>query len=1065
MRWKENGMSFDDFFRALWPEKSPFPWQTALARWIEEKGRWPETISVPTSAGKTAVIDIAIYALACGWTAAATRIFFVVDRRLVVDEARDRADAIREAIEKNADLEPIRGALRGRCSSDQFLHVSTMRGGMPLETAWAKSPIQPTVCLTTVDQLGSRLLFRGYGVSPKMAPIHAGLAGTDSLIILDEAHLSEPFRQTLTHLKGYRSEKWCTETVGKGLQVTSMSATLHSGTRSNATHFEFQESYLPDESPSEVLRQRLSAPKLTTLITVGDASDSLWKRPPQSNKSELYRWRKQEPQRLAALESKCAELARETLTFADSPKVIGVILNRVNSARSVFRQLRKWNADNGDTADVILLTGRSRPIEREALVAKYWEHIRAGRTRDASNRPVFVVATQCIEAGVNLDFDALITELASLDALRQRFGRLDRFGDFQHARAWIVARADHARFGDEAIYGTAAMQTFSLLDNLAATGSERTLANEKLAAKARLDRAKEQGKRLKEDAASQARLLRDKGEKQAVKDTAKARALALVETAKAENQLALQGIAHAGDCIDLGISAFELPSNLACYVPAPKRAPTLMPAHLDFFAQTNPHPAPDPDPAIFLHGPQTEPEGISIIWRADLSEHMDGWGETLSLLPPTSAEALSLPIYAAKQWLAGKTIAGIVDLEGTSVSEKDSRPSGQLRHHGLIWRGKKKKPVLLEDEDDLAHLKPGSVLVVGVSAGGVDEFGWNPESYAPARDLADIALSRQRARPTLRLHSALVSSWLNPEQEPEPEAQAELARTVHEALPAADDDLATGADSGKIQRALTLIQESGLLRREIRDIAAAAKAASKHYPDGSGRICLGCKDKSKAPVFLWEDEDSSLEEEQRTLEAHAGDVATVLDRWLEQIALPPDIEPTLAAFPPLHDIGKADPRFQDFLCGGPVESDGQPLRAKSGEGELTRAEIRERWKECGLPDGWRHELCSLDLLEANPSLLDRVPEARRPLLFHLIGTHHGFGRILPPAIDNAGAPVFERELSGQLCRVATRHDRHPLDSGWIDQFAALQRQFGWHGLAWLEAIVRLADHVASARSE
>jgi CRISPR-associated endonuclease/helicase Cas3 len=1055
-------MNFDEFFRALWPEKSPFPWQTALARWIEEKGRWPETISVPTSAGKTAVIDIAIYALASGWIAAATRIFFVVDRRLVVDEARDRADDIREAIEKTTALKPIQNALRERCGSDQFLHVSTMRGGMPLETAWAKTPIQPTVCLTTVDQLGSRLLFRGYGVSPKMASIHAGLAATDSLIILDEAHLSEPFRQTLTHLKSYRSEKWCAEMVGKGLQVTSMSATLHSGTQSDATHFEFRESYLTDESPSEVLRRRLTAPKLTTLITVGEASDSLWKRPPQSNKSDLYRWRHQEPQRLAALESKCAELARETLTVAVLPKVIGVILNRVNSARSVFRQLRKWNADNGDAADVILLTGRSRPIEREALVAKHWEHIRAGRTRDANNRPVFVVATQCIEAGVNLDFDALITELASLDALRQRFGRLDRLGDFQQARAWIVARADNAKFGDEAIYGTAAMQTFTLLDSVAATRSERALANEKLAAKARLDRAKEEGKRLKEDAASQAKLLRNKSEKEAIRDAAKARALALAETAKAENQLALQAIAHAGDCIDLGISAFELPSDSTCYVPALKRAPTLMPTHLDFFAQTNPHLAPDPDPAIFLHGPQTEPEGISVIWRADLSEHMDGWGETLSMLPPTSAEALSLPIYATKQWLAGKTIDSIVDLEGTSASESDSRPSGQLRHHSLVWRGKKKKPVLLKNEDDLAHLKPGSVLVVHISAGGVDEFGWNPQSNAPARDLADIALSHQRARPTLRLHSALVSSWLDPEQEPEPDALAELTRAVREARPAADDDLATGPDSGKIERAVTLIQESGLVRREIRNIAAA-KAMSKAYPDGSGWIRSGLKEQSNAPVFLWEDEDSSLEEDQRTLEDHTGDVATVLNRWLEQIAFPPAIKPTIAAFPPLHDIGKADPRFQDFLYGGPVESDGQLLRAKSGEGELTRAEIRERWKECGLPAGWRHEICSLDLLEANGSLLDRIPENRRPLLRHLIGTHHGFGRILPPVIDNASAPNFGRDLCGQLCSLAARRDWHRLDSGWIDQFAALQRQFGWHGLAWLEAIVRLADHVASAR--
>jgi len=1054
--------AFSEFFWELW-EKRPFPWQCALARWIEEKGRWPETISVPTSAGKTAVIDIAVYALASGWTAAATRMFFVVDRRLVVDEARDRADDIRKAIGKNPALEPVRTALRARCGSDQFLHVSTMRGGMPLETAWAKSPIQPTVCLTTVDQLGSRLLFRGYGVSPKMDPIHAGLAATDSLIILDEAHLSEPFRQTLTHLKGYRSERWCREMISKGLQVTSMSATLHSGTPSDATHFEFRESYLPDESPSEVLKRRLDAPKLTTLATIGDASASPWKKPPQSSKSELYRWRQQESNRLTSLESKCAELAREVLTLAELPKVIGVILNRVNSARSVFRQLHKWSTDNGHAADVILLTGRSRPIEREALVKFFWERIRAGRTRTAGDRPIFVVATQCIETGVNLDFDALITELASLDALRQRFGRLDRLGDFRHARAWIVARADHAKDGDEAIYGTAAMYTFTLLDNLTATSSDVALANEKLAAKARLDSAREKGKRLKSDAASQAKSFRNKQDKQAVKDAAKAQSDVLIEEAKAQNHLAQKAITDAGNRIDLGISALQLPADLKCYVPTPKSAPTLMPAHLDFFAQTNPTPAPDPDPAIFLHGPKTEPEGVSIVWRADLPEDVERWNETLSLLPPASAEALSLPIYAAKQWLAGETIGGIVDLDGTAVPESHSRMVGRLRHRGLIWRGKKKNPVRLENKDDLAHLKPGSVLVVHASAGGVDEFGWNPESDAPARDLADISLSRQRARPTLRLHPALISSWLDHEQESDSDARAKIVRAVRSTRCPTDDDLAISSASGEIGRVLTLIQESDLVRQEIRDIAAVAKVASKSYPDGSGWICSGRKEPSKTPVFLWEDEDSSLEEDQRTLEAHAGDVVEVLNRWLEKLALPPEITRTLAAFPSLHDIGKADPRFQDFLFGGPLEFDSQPLLAKSGEGELTAEEINKRWKDCGLPTGWRHELCSLDLLEANLSLFDCVPEQRRPLLRHIIGAHHGFGRILPPVIDNTDAPVFEHKFTAQPRSLSARRDWHRLDSGWTDQFAALQQQFGWHGLAFLEAIVRLADHVASAR--
>jgi CRISPR-associated endonuclease/helicase Cas3 len=101
---------FGQYFREVNQGRDPFPWQERLAAQVCI-GEWPDVIDLPTASGKTACIDIALFALACR-AGAARRIFFVVDRRVVVSEANQRAKRIAAAMEQSLDAAP--GSVSGR---------------------------------------------------------------------------------------------------------------------------------------------------------------------------------------------------------------------------------------------------------------------------------------------------------------------------------------------------------------------------------------------------------------------------------------------------------------------------------------------------------------------------------------------------------------------------------------------------------------------------------------------------------------------------------------------------------------------------------------------------------------------------------------------------------------------------------------------------------------------------------------------------------------------------------------------------------------------------------------
>jgi CRISPR-associated endonuclease/helicase Cas3 len=400
-------VSFAEFYRSV-HGYAPFPWQERLAS-RAAAGDWPEAIAVPTGCGKTSVIDVAVYALAAqagsAQRNAAMRIFFVVDRRLVVDDAYAHAVKLAKALESGA-AEWV-GQQLWRFGGARPLEVAIMRGGMYRSDSWADVPNQPLVCVSTVDQVGSRLLFRGYGVSESRRPVHAGLVGNDSLLILDEAHLSQPFLETLVWVKRYQSAGWREVSAVQGLQCVRMSATVDGGFGLDAA-----------DQECEALRSRLHAKKLAEL--------------------------KEAPNVAEAVAEEARKLAKA------GARVVGVVLNTVGAARAAFEALE---------GNKVLLTGRVRPFDRDQLLAEYLPRMCAKRKREDSGQ-LYVVATQTVEVGADLDFDGLVTEAAPLDALRQRFGRLDRLGELQSTKA-VILKAK--RSASEWLYGEPLEKTWEWL--------------------------------------------------------------------------------------------------------------------------------------------------------------------------------------------------------------------------------------------------------------------------------------------------------------------------------------------------------------------------------------------------------------------------------------------------------------------------------------------------------------------------------------------------------------------------------------------------------------------------
>lgn len=924
---------FSEFFHDV-HGYAAFPWQQRLTQQVLEHGGWPKVIDLPTGVGKTAVLDTAVFTLAAQPTHFPRRVVFVIDRRIVVDQVCKRAQRIQEQIEAGGTpvLRCVRDRLRA-LSGGKSLGVAALRGGIPIDNEWTHWPDQPWVMVSTVDQFGSRLLFRGYGVTPGMRPIHAGLAGNDCLVILDEVHLSIPFAETLAQVAALRSDG-----LPQRFGVVEMSATP-----STMEAEPFRLDCVSDLVGCEELRRRMGAAKRATLVQT-KSHDAM-----PDTVVKIVR----------ALNASQSDSLVETGVHS-----VGVVVNRVRTAREIHRTLQ----EAGFTT--YMLTGRMRALDRMEALRRIAPAVDPEGKCNASDF-VVVVSTQAIEVGADFSFDALITECAAIDSLRQRFGRLDRRGLWSTragtaARAWIIGpKSVVTSRKPDPIYGDSVKITWKEL----------------------------------------------------------------------ERRCAESGM------IDVGPrSLTDFPEGAT----APKlHAPLLLTTHMDAWTQTRPEPIVQPSVEWFLHGinpnHNANPD-VSILWRWDRSR------DVLQLVPPRQAEFLQVPITAARSWLSGGREVDVSDITQSQVEGNGSSSFPDADHSAdwVRWEGFGKAPEHIRVD----AIRPGDVLIVDPSRGGLNAGTWDPASTDAVADLGDAAQIAYGRKATLRLDSRLLTVAAPPTPDDELNADSPAKERLSQWLQSRLDQPSGSPEwfSDAVSRLLKSDFDVKPIGFDDEGLGTSYHVLTERHGD--------TKHSMVDPAILdGSDESCSLTGTGMELGHHLEGVGELAGKVAKRLGLATEIVDDLCLAGRLHDIGKVDRRFQAQLVGG------DPVALEMLEEPLAKSRPGIR-RVHPYPAGMRHEVASVAMIESNPNVLG--PAHDMDLVLHLVGTHHGWGRPLPPIIEDREPQTLCYAVDGHRMAACSDLADSTLAFDMADRFWRLVGRYGYHGLAWLESILRLADHQQSA---
>ncbi len=368
----------------------PFPWQTSLLdRLLDPNRDLPTGLDIPTGLGKTSTMAIWLVAKAFG-AKLPRRLIYVVDRRVVVDQATTVAEGLRDFVRTNPEIEQKLGLSKP-------LPISTLRGQHVDNREWAEDPSSPAIIIGTVDMIGSRFLFEGYGVSRKMRPFHAGLLGVDALLVLDEAHLVPSFEALLETISASAETLGPTATVASAIlpfRLITLSAT---GRQKSNVHGLAAN----DLEPESVTHHRLTAKKALEFCT-------------HETEDVFTDWMADKAWKLGAQPG--------------SPQRVLIYCNSRKAAQDVFDAIGKMAKAENLGIDRELLVGGRRVLERQE-VADWLD--RTGWHAGADTRPekpAFLIATSAGEVGVDMDADHLVCDLVEWERMVQRLGRVNRRG-------------------------------------------------------------------------------------------------------------------------------------------------------------------------------------------------------------------------------------------------------------------------------------------------------------------------------------------------------------------------------------------------------------------------------------------------------------------------------------------------------------------------------------------------------------------------------------------------------------------------------------------------------------